>query len=315
MRLHLRRQLHDGHQPRPVRRTYALAGMAAAMALAGVYLIAQGSAATFSVASEAESGQRSGSLADGPAAGASAGGSVKFNGTTASGILFEDDFNGPAGSLPDQQKWGEYCPGTIMAGSWGLIRCGADETMDGSGHLVIPGTPQYGTALITREAYRFQYGTFSAWIKQPPEVGYWPAFWLINPVPGGGGGEIDILEGYTTWPTIYHDTVHAWAQDGSHIWASPDDFNETNVNLSAAYHKYSARVEPGKISFFFDDKPVGTVVTKTQHAAGKTWPFGPDSSSPHHMILNLALGGAGGAQQPATQPAKLLVDRVEVRAL
>jgi hypothetical protein len=296
-------------------------GLAVAVmfALAGLLLLVASSAATVAVPSEAESGRLAGNVAAGDGNGASGAAAVKFGAAvTGSGsILMEDDFNGTAGSLPDQAKWGkEYCPGQNMAGSWGEIRCGADEKLDGQGHLALPATPQYGTALMATDGNTFQYGTFSAWLKLPSQAGYWPAFWLVNPdAAKGTSGEIDIIEGYTTWLTAYHTVVHSWGPNGQ-VWAGPDDIDEAGTDLSASFHKYSTRIEPGKVSFYFDDKPIGTTITRdSSYVGGKPWPFGPDSPAKHDIILDLAVGGAGGQQTPATQPGNLLVDRIEVRGL
>ncbi|MBL8159247.1 glycoside hydrolase family 16 protein [Candidatus Saccharibacteria bacterium] len=228
-------------------------------------------------------------------------------------IIFEDDFNGPAGSLPDQSKWGDYSTcseGPVAA--WGLIRCGDDEKLDGSGNLVLPAAADYGTGLQTKGKFTFMYGTVSAWIKMPKEVGYWPAFWLVNPKPGvtGVSGEIDIVEAYTTWPTLFHATTHSW--DSGQVWSSPDELCGGDADLSQAFHKYTAKIEPHKITFFFDDKQCGQPVVPAM-AGGKPWPFGPDNTDQHHIIFDLAVGGAAGQQQPVTAPGQMVIDRVEVR--
>jgi hypothetical protein len=71
-------------------------------------------------------------------------------------------------------------------------------------------------------------------------------------------------------------------------------------------------IEPGKVSFYFDDVKCGTDYVKDPT---KPWGYAPDVTRPNWLILDLAVGGCGGCQPPATQNATMLVDRVEVRSL
>ena len=81
------------------------------------------------------------------------------------------------------------------------------------------------------------------------------------------------------------------------------------------WHDYSARVEPGRISFYFDGVRCGGHVTAAE-GDGRPWAFGPDVTRGLWPILTLAVGGAGGQQDgKAVEPARLLVDRVTVTSL
>jgi len=231
---------------------------------------------------------------------------------------FIDNFDGPAGQAPDASKWGEWSGCTYNASAYyGDIKCGTRSTLDGQGHLMINATPGTGTSISTGGRFSFVYGEASAWIKMPAAVGYWPAFWTLNGDPTGKtdapNGEIDVLETYTTFPSEYHRVTHNWNSGGLE-WASPGDPRCGNVDLSAAFHKYSVRVEPNRITFFFDDVQCGDVVTDTD-GKGKPYQFGPASTAGNWLLLTLAIGGAGGQQKPATEPATMLVDSVEVTAI
>jgi hypothetical protein len=225
---------------------------------------------------------------------------------TGGGPAFSDDFNGPAGGAPDPGKWVDYGPGCGGVGDWGSILCGSNERLDGDGHLVIPATPSAGSGLMTQGRFGFVYGTMSAWIKVPPQSGYWPAFWSLNGTQTGEEltGEIDTTEVYTAWPGST-STAHAWT-GGAHLWKIQDFVGGENAALSADFHKYSATIAPGKITYFLDDVEVGSL---TKAAAPGPWPWGPDVTRPNFLILDLGVGGAG---QPApTAPAVMVVDRVE----
>jgi len=237
---------------------------------------------------------------------------------TPPGLLFSDDSNGPSGQSFDRSKWQDWSSCSYHASAaYGNIKCGATETLDGQGHLRIPATPTTGASLSTATKFGFVYGEMSAWIKNPAADGYWPALWTLNAEPECclaktlPVGEIDVMEGYTTWDDLYHRGVHNW--NDSLTWTSNDAVCG-NVDLTAAYHKYTVRVEPEKMIFFFDGKQCGTTFTKG-YGGGKPYAFGPDVLDPNFIILTLAVGGADGQQNPATQPAIMLVDRVEVRGL
>ncbi|HEV7752264.1 MAG TPA: DNRLRE domain-containing protein [Baekduia sp.] len=223
------------------------------------------------------------------------------------GPSFSDDFSGPAGEAPDRGKWVDYGPRCGGVGDWGSISCGSNEHLDGDGHLVIPAMPSAGSALMTQGTFGFVYGTMSAWIKMPPQSGYWPGFWSLNGTQTGTEltGEIDTTEVYTAWPGST-STAHAWT-GGAHLWKSPDVLGGQGAALTTGFHKYSATIAPGRVTYFFDDVEVGSL---TSAAAPGPWPWGPEVVRPNFLVLDLAIGGGG---QPApTAPAEMVVDRVEV---
>ncbi|MCZ2828473.1 RICIN domain-containing protein [Modestobacter sp. VKM Ac-2986] len=229
-------------------------------------------------------------------------------------ILFEDDFTGAAGASFDRTKWEDFSVETYnSSAAYGNIKPGDNETLNGSGQLVIPAKPGAGSAIRTGAKFGFVYGTMSAWVKQPAEAGYWPAFWSLNNNTDGRDvlplGEADAMEFYSTWPEAYHAVGHTW---GSPSYHGTDHYCPA-ANLTSGFHKYSARIEPGRVTFLLDDVQCGQVYTKDP---GKQWGFGPDVMRPNWLILNLANDSRSGAEVVApTQPAQLLVDRVEVRAL
>jgi beta-glucanase (GH16 family) len=237
-------------------------------------------------------------------------------------LLFEDDFNGTAGASYDTTKWEDFSTATYnSSAAFGNIQPGNNETLDGQGNLIIPATPTAGSAI--RSKFGFVYGVMSVWMKAPSQVGYWPAFWTLNNNRNGVDvlplAEIDVAELYTTWKTDYHAVGHTWVgngvDQGSADFRVPDTQNPNSVtvpDISASFNKYSAKVEPGKVTFYFNDVPVAVW---DKPVDGRAWALGPDVTRDNWMILNLAIGGAGGAQTAATQNAQLLVDRVEVRAL
>jgi hypothetical protein len=215
---------------------------------------------------------------------------------------FVDDFNGPAGSQPDPATWIDYGPGCGAFASWGKIRCGTTEHLDGRGHLVIPATPGAGSALQTK-ALGLTYGTIAAWIKMPSEPGYWPAFWALNGDQSGSEsrtGEIDIAEVYTSRSGT-HANAHVW-DGGRERWETRDVEAMTHVDLSRRFHKYSVDISPGRIEFFVDDVSVRVV----RKSSSPRWAWGPNVTRQNLLILDLAI------RRAPSRPASMLVDRVLV---
>lgn len=234
-------------------------------------------------------------------------------------VLFVDDFDGAANASYDTNKWDDYSSCAYRASAaFGSIQCGDNETLDGQGHLVIPATPTAGSGIWTGANFGFTTGVMSAYIKMPAQTGYWPAFWAVNDTPTGtvdGSpttpvGEIDAMEGYTNWSNVYHTSVKTWAgEEGSSNGDNRCPASE-NADLTD-WHMYSAKVEPGKVTTYFDDVECGSY-TKDPN---KPWGYAPDVTRGNRVILDLAVGGCGGCQPAATENAQMLVDWVSVRSL
>jgi beta-glucanase (GH16 family) len=139
------------------------------------------------------------------------------------------------------------------------------------------------------------YGYFEIEAKLPMGTGTWPAFWLFNHI-GDARPEIDIMEAYSGgskeggWsdgnqhPTAYAGTV--WQDpafpSGQRTILTPD--------LSAGFHKYGLKWEPGKMTFYFDGKEAYSVAASI--------------SDPLYILLDLWFGSASGTPDGTTPQGK-----------
>jgi Glycosyl hydrolases family 16 len=138
--------------------------------------------------------------------------------------------------------------------------------------------PDYGAQIYTSNAtFEQQYGAFEAGVYLPPaangSIADWPAFWLDpmdGSVPWPTGGEIDIVEGLThkgsrMSEACYH--VH-WGTSAGNRFAS----GGCDAAIGPGWHTFGAdwQVQHGagrskvveyKVTFYYDGKAVGTVVT------------------------------------------------------
>jgi uncharacterized protein (TIGR03437 family) len=256
-------------------------------------------------------------------------------------LLWSDEFNGPAGSLPNPANWNYDLGG----GGWGN---GELETytnslnnvfQDGQGHLVIQAirdssgnftsarlqTGAPGASTQTTDL-SWQYGRVEARIKLPFGLGVWPAFWMlgesIGTVSWPACGEVDIMENFGTFnnnATVNNGTIHgptsssAGAPDyngGAGIGMSTTlPFGET---VSGDYHVYAVQWSQDSIEFFVDGVSYETR-TPASLPSGSPWVF----DAPFFILLNLAIGGPStflGTPDPSAPfpNQQMLVDYVRV---
>jgi beta-glucanase (GH16 family) len=166
-------------------------------------------------------------------------------------------------------------------------------------------------SLTTRGPHNWQYGRFEMRGRIDVRPGLWPAFWTV----GDSGrwpasGEIDIME--------YYDGVLlanvAWADgSGRPKW---DSSRRPVAELGGAawaddYHVWRMDWDEREIRLYVDDLLLNsTPLDSTFNGAG-----GPPNPlrQPHHVILNLAIGGTQGGDPSGTQfPARFEVDYVRV---
>jgi len=176
-------------------------------------------------------------------------------------LVFSDEFDG---SSLDANKWTDH-----------LWYQGTDPTPNyavSNGSLKI--WPVAGTDYkrdyrhITTDGRYYQtYGFFEMEAKLPYGKGPWPAFWLYNhDYADPYRPEIDIMEAYpgggpdSGWSNAsLHPTAY-----GATIWrGNPDDragfYMLQTPDLSAGFHKYAVKWEPGKQTFYFDGQPFYSV--------------------------------------------------------
>lgn len=232
-------------------------------------------------------------------------------------LVWADEFNAAAGTLPDPTNWG-YDIGT----DWGNAQlewttdCAENVSHDGNGHLVITARREsfngqdYTSARITTAGKRqFRYGRIEARIKQPIGQGLWPAFWLLGANIGTVGwpqsGEIDVMEFRGQEPLISHGSLHGPGYSGGN--AITRRYVSPGVGLHEEFHVYRVDWSPGEIRFFVDDSLYHLVKKGDQRGE---WVFDHE----FYLILNIAVGGGfvGPVGGDTQFPQQMLVDWVRV---
>lgn len=167
----------------------------------------------------------------------------------------------------------------------------------------------------TDNKQEFMYGRFEAKIKIPQTVGSFPAFWTLggNYEEGGGitwpyCGEIDIME---------HKQGYAWTTAGALyrtdlVWDNWDAKDLGRVDSGAIgsfddYHIYAMEWTHDRLDYYVDDRLIG----HSDISDDSTWFM---FHQPHYILLNQALGAAGGSVPSDMTEYTMYVDWVRVYA-
>ncbi|WP_233752785.1 glycoside hydrolase family 16 protein [Flavilitoribacter nigricans] len=250
-------------------------------------------------------------------------------------LTWSDDFDGPAGQLPDASNWVLETGRGPNGDGWGNAELQyytdrpENVSLDGNGNLAITarresyaGAPYTSARLKTQGRFEQAYGRFEARIKMPWGPGIWPAFWMlgasIETEPWPQCGEIDIMEYRGQEPNIIHGSVHGPGYSGgspiTKSYALPDGRFDTD------FHVFALEWGEGFLNFYVDDvvyqqireEEVGNIIYRESSTGDSRaeWVF----DQPFFMLLNVAVGGnyVGFPAQETTFPQTMLVDYVRV---
>jgi len=230
--------------------------------------------------------------------------------------LFQDEFDGPAGSAPDASKWEAATERESMQDPtfWELpenVGQYRDDRrnvyLDGNSNLVFhaakDGNTYYSGKLFGK--YRGPIGTtWEARIKlNCLTPGAWPAWYLANNNPDNGG-EVDIMEWYGNGSWAPGTTVHAKLNGGEH--------SSQTISVDSAWHTWRAQWDTAGIRFWKDYTDGAQPYFNVPASALPDWPFNTPGYT-LYPIVNLAVAGSGGGDpRGGTYPADMLVDYVRV---
>ena len=243
-------------------------------------------------------------------------------------LTWSDEFDGPAGTLPDGAKWVTETGGQ----GWGnqereyYTARAQNAALDGGGRLVITARAEsldssyhcwYGPCLYTSARLKTQgrfeqaYGRFEARIRIPRGQGIWPAFWMlgsdIEQVGWPRCGEIDVMENIGREPGVVHGTTHGPGYSGAGGIGAPDSL--ASGSFADDYHVFAVEWAPGEIRWLVDQKEYRKI-TPANLPSGTTWVF----DHPFFLLLNVAVGGGWPHDPDASTsfPQQMLVDYVRV---
>jgi beta-glucanase (GH16 family) len=241
-----------------------------------------------------------------------------------SSLVWADEFQGPAGALPNRRNWSFETGGRWGGELQSYTPRPANASLDGKGDLAITArserytgadgvTRLYTSArLNTAGKFAFAYGQVEARIRIPAGVGLAPAFWALGSnlesVGWPASGEIDVMEADGSDPPLVLGTLHG--PRSKHVDYYLRAERRTRAPLSDAFHVYGVSWSPGRVVFTVDGRRYGGF-RRGDQPRGSRWTF----DHPFFLVFTLAVGGAAAGRSPdATTPfpATMLVDWVHV---
>ena len=235
------------------------------------------------------------------------------------GLVWSDEFDGPAGQSPGSTRW------TFDVGTdWGNAQLEYDTarpvnvSLDGQGHLAITALEEdylgcdYTSGRInTRNRFARTRGRFEARIKLPVGQGIWPAFWLLGANIGSVGwpscGEIDIMEYRGQYPSVATGALHGPGYSGGNSLGG--QYTLASASFNDDYHVFAIDWDSSSIDWSVDDQ-VYMTLGPSDLPPGTSWVFNSD----FFIILNVAVGGnyVGAPDATTVFPQTMLVDYVRV---
>ena len=239
-------------------------------------------------------------------------------------LVWSDEFNGSAGSLPDPSQWtivtggGGYGnreletytarPEIVQQHDGNLVITARQESFTGSDNLQRDFT---SARLQTKNHFAQAYGRFEARMKLPAGKGIWPAFWLLgnnaDTAPWPVCGEIDVMETIGDPHTMY-STLHGPGFSGNKAISAKFALPAGQA-VDTAFHVYALDWTPARIRFLYDDQLIVERSPKDL-PPGAQWVY----DHPFFVLLDLAVGGnwPGSPNEKTSFPQSLLVDYVRV---
>ena len=162
------------------------------------------------------------------------------------------------------------------------------------------------------------YGRFEIRAKVTNLTGTWPAIWTLgNSCEWPSNGEVDIMENYggNILANFAWGTNTRWSAKWDSYKKSMNSLLTKDPNWLNKFHIWTLDWDENRMSIYLDDEllnevNLNTTLNGTAACSGQN-PF----KQKHYLLLNLALGAAGGSVANLAFPTQYLVDYVRVYQL
>jgi beta-glucanase (GH16 family) len=165
----------------------------------------------------------------------------------------------------------------------------------------------------------FLYGRFEFVAKLPKGRGIWPALWLRTRMDKPIDGEIDVIEGFGSTPSVIQSTLHPWRDGKEEHYdcvllrtqktlrfhrskCDNVDLKGPERDLSADFHTYTVVWTPDRITWMLDHIAYFTLTRDIPH-------------DPMILVINLSVSSNwdGDLDDSLKLPQALMVKSVSVR--
>jgi beta-glucanase (GH16 family) len=169
--------------------------------------------------------------------------------------------------------------------------------------------------VITKGLHQWTYGRFEVRARIDVQKGMWPAIWTLGVErEWPSNGEIDIMEFYRVKdvPTILANACWGSGKRWDAVWNAKkipfSHFTAKDPDWAKGFHTWRMDWDEQQVRLLLDGELLNTIdVAKARNPDGFL-PF----RQPHYLLLNLAIGKAGGDPTASTFPARYEIDFVRV---
>ena len=245
-------------------------------------------------------------------------------------LVWSDEFDG-SGPL-DATKWTFeegfkrnmelqwYQPDNAFREDGFLVIEGRRENRPNPTH--VPGSDDWRTqranieytsaSVITRGLHAWRYGRLEVRAKVTNYRGTWPAIWTLGAeCEWPSNGEVDVMENYGG------DILANFAWGSDRRWTARWDSThypvaELGPGWTDQFHVWGQVWDEHQMTITLDGVVLNTVNLDDTLNGSSDCPNVSPFRQPHYLLLNLALGGAGGAVDDLAFPTRYLVDFVRI---
>jgi beta-glucanase (GH16 family) len=243
---------------------------------------------------------------------------VSFTATATANVIFYDDFTGTALSSEwvALDRHGDYSNDelqcylpanvTVSDSYLTILSEVQTETCGDSDHT--PATWNYTSGMVQWNTFNFTYGTVEYRAKMAGGQGTWPAIWMLGANCQTSNISSADNTGACNWPQPGSDEIditeilnsnHTSVNQGIHTVSSNSDCTATTTDVSQNWHVYDLIWAAGSLIWEID----GVQTCKLTSGIPSDAMF---------LMINTAMGGAGGNVNNGTLPQTLQVDYVKV---
>lgn len=175
-----------------------------------------------------------------------------------------------------------------------------------------PNIEYTSASVLTKDLFDWRYGRLEVRAKVTNYTGTWPAIWTLGvECEWPSSGEVDVMENYGG------DILANFAWGTNQRWNARWDsthypVSQWDPNWTEDFHTWILDWTENQMTIRLDDVILNTIDLNTTtngsaNCAGQN-PFRQN----HYLLLNLALGGAGGSVDQLAFPTRYLVDYVRI---
>jgi hypothetical protein len=223
-------------------------------------------------------------------------------------LVFEENFDGPAGAPAPKDRWSDWYPGPRKDAFNVPGAC----RLDGQGNLVITVRRNHDRieagGIDTRRKFAATHGYYECRCKLLNAPGAWSAFWVQSPSigkpvgdPANSGVEIDVIEHFPGHRKYHEQARHTIHWDG---YAKPHHKKVATAmempDIAADFRVFAVKWDEAGYVFYIDGVESGRL------------PQAPVSNRPQYLILSCEAAKWSGDISKAKLPATFQVDYVRV---